>query len=357
MTLAARFVGTRGGFRLDVTLAAEAGRVTALFGHSGSGKTSVLRAIAGLERFAGACRLDGEVWQDESLYRPAHQRAVGYVFQEPSLFPHLNVRQNLGFGLRRSSDAALIDFDGAVALLGLGPMLGRAPHTLSGGERQRVALGRALLSQPKLLLLDEPMSALDRGAKDEILPYFEALNRTLSIPMLLVTHDIAEVERLADTVVLLEAGRVVATGPLNDMLISEALGLRRGREAAAVLAGRVVGYDAVDGLSDVDAGGHRLSVAGHAGAVGAAVRVRVAARDVSLSVTRPSVTTILNVVPVTIVAIEPVSEAEVLATLRLGGATLLARLTRRSQRQLGLAAGQEVFAQVKSVSLLTGPGR
>jgi molybdate transport system ATP-binding protein len=353
--LSVKLAGRRGAFDLDAAFEAPAGQVTALFGPSGAGKTSVLRAVAGLERFAGRCALGDDIWQDERRFLPAHRRAIGYVFQEPSLFPHLTVRDNLEFGRRRSRGTPVIGFDDAVALLGIGPLLRRDPIALSGGERQRVALGRALLTQPKLLLLDEPLSALDRQAKEEILPYFEALRRTLALPVLLVTHDIAEVERLADHLVLMRQGRVVGAGSLNDMLVSDALGLSTARDAAAVLSGRVVAHDEADGLSEVDVAGCILLVAGRAGAIGEIVRVRIAARDVSLAVSRPSVTTILNVLPVTIAAIEPVADAEAIATLQLGTETMLARISRRSLRQLDLRAGQNAFAQVKGVSLVTGP--
>jgi molybdate transport system ATP-binding protein len=352
--LALAFAGRRGDFSLDVAFDVPSDGVTALFGPSGAGKTSILRGIAGLARYAGSCRLGEEVWQDENVFVAPHRRPVGYVFQDASLFPHLSVRQNLTFGLKRTRGAPVIGFDDAVSLVGAGPLLDRDSMTLSGGERQRVALGRALLAQPKVLLLDEPLSALDRAAKDEILPYFEALGRAVALPVLLVTHDIAEVERLADRMVYVEQGQVVALGPLNDMLTGGAAPLRRARDAAAVLAGRVVGYDAADGLSEIAAGSARFLVAGRAGQAGQSVRLRIAARDVSLARQRPSASSILNVFETAIVAIEPLGEAEALVTLRLGGETMLARLTRRSVRTLGLAPGEIVFAQVKGVSLLAG---
>ena len=353
--LSAAFAGRRGSFELDAAFEAPERGVTALFGPSGSGKTSILRAIAGLERFAGHFWLGSEAWQGPARFLPPHRRAVGYVFQEASLFPHLSVRGNVEYGLSRAGGPAAISFDAAVDLLGLAPLLGRVPQNLSGGERQRVALARALLSQPRLLLLDEPMSALDAEAKAEIFPYFEALRQSVTLPVLLVTHDIGEVERLADRMVLLREGKVVGSGPLNEMLVSDAPGLRRARDAAAVLMGRVVGYDPRDGLTEIDLAGRRLLVAGRAGAGGETVRVRIAARDVSLAVTRPSATTILNVLPATIGAIEAISEAEVLVTLRMENETALARVTRRSARLLNLSPGDEVFAQVKGVSVLTGP--
>jgi len=354
--LSAVFHGGRGRFDLDVSIEAPAGAVTALFGPSGAGKTSLLRAIAGLERFAGSCTLAGQVWQDERRFLPPQRRAIGYVFQEASLFPHLSVRQNLDYGRRRAGAATVIGFDAAVALLGLGPLLARRPGALSGGERQRVALGRALLSQPELLLLDEPLSGLDRAAKDEILPYFEALTQSIALPVLLVTHDIAEVERLADRLILLAAGRVVASGPLADLLTAPEFGLGTARDAAAVLHGQVAGYDAADALTSIVVDGRSLLLAGRAGGPGQGVRVRIAARDVSIATLRPSASSILNVLAATVVAILPAGEAEMVVTLQFGTQTLLARLTRRSARELGLVPGQAVFAQVKGVSVLAGPG-
>jgi molybdate transport system ATP-binding protein len=352
--LSAAFRGRRGGFSIEAAIEAPSGAVTALFGPSGAGKTSLMRAIAGLDRLEGRCTLEDEVWQDERRFVPVERRGLGYVFQEASLFPHLSVRQNLAYGLRRAGAVTIIGFDDAVALLGLAPLLDRSPAYLSGGERQRVALGRALLSQPKLLLLDEPLSGLDAAAKEEILPYFEALGRRLTMPVLLVTHDMTEVERLADRMVLLRAGRVAAAGPLNELLTSE--GLRSGREAAAVLAGEVAGHETGDGLSVIAVDGRQLLVAGDAGPTGSAVRIRIAARDVSIALARPVGSSILNVLETRIEAIEPAGEAEAVVTLRLGAQTLLARLTRRSVRELALAPGQVVFAQVKGVSLVTGAG-
>ena len=354
MGLSAAFRGRRGGFFLDAALEAPSGAVTALFGPSGAGKTSLMRAIAGLDRIDGHCVLDSEIWQDGQHFVPVARRGLGYVFQEASLFPHLSVRQNLAYGLRRVGAPTVIGFNDAVALLGLSKLIDRSPAHLSGGERQRVALGRALLSQPKLLLLDEPLSGLDTAAKEEILPYFEALGQRLIMPVLLVTHDMMEVERLADRMVLLRAGKVIAAGALNDLLTGA--GLRGAREAAAVLAGRIASHEAGDGLSVIEIEGRELLVTGDAGVIGSVVRVRIAARDVSIVLARPVGSSILNVLETRIEAIEPAGEAEAVVTLRLGAQTLLARLTRRSVRELTLAPGQVVFAQVKGVSLVTGAG-
>ena len=221
-TIDARFMGTVGDFTLDVGFAVPMHGITALFGPSGCGKTTLLRCIAGLQRLPGALTVGGEIWQDDAtgVFRKPHQRPLGYIFQEPSLFAHLSVEQNLLFGFRRAARAGArtdIQVDEVVELLGIGHLLARAPVGLSGGERQRVAVGRALLAQPRLLLMDEPLAALDRASKDDILPYFDALHATLSIPILYVSHDVEEVEWIADHVVMLDAGRVIAAGPFTEL--------------------------------------------------------------------------------------------------------------------------------------------
>ncbi|WP_062208115.1 molybdenum ABC transporter ATP-binding protein [Aureimonas sp. AU12] len=353
----AAFAGRVGGFDLDVALEAPMRGVTALFGPSGCGKTTVLRCLTGLLRLPGRLAVGGEVWQDGHRFVPTHRRRVGMVFQEPSLFAHLTVRGNLNYGRSRAKSAGTgetIGFDEVVDLLGLEPLIARAPTQLSGGERQRVSLGRALLSQPRLLLMDEPLSALDRTAKDEILVYLERLHARLRIPAILVSHDMSEVERLADRVVLLRQGRVLAAGALNAVLTDPALPLAAMRGAAAVLDAVVSGFDAADGLLRLDLGGQAVLVTARPVPVGQAVRLRIAAADVSLALDRPAGSTILNVLDATIRRIEPVGEAEMQVFLALpGGQECLARITRRSARLLDLSAGKPVFAQVKGVSLST----
>jgi molybdate transport system ATP-binding protein len=303
----------------------------------------------------------GAVWQDDSTGKSLepHERPVGYVFQEPSLFAHLSVSGNLRYGHRRALRAGKkenIRFGEIVDLLGIGHLLDRATGALSGGERQRVALGRALLAQPKLLLMDEPLAALDRTSKEEILPYFEALHASLSIPLLYVSHDISEVERLADHMVLLNAGQVIAVGPLNDLLSDTQLPLARSREAATVLEAHVGPYSAEDGLTALAVGGETLLVPRRAGKEGSADRVRIAAADVSLAVDRPSRTTIVNILPVRVQQIDPLDEAQINVLLTIGhredGPRLLARVTRRAQRVLGFRPGQDIYAQIKAVSLI-----
>lgn len=357
--LEVRFAGRLGGFDLDVAFTAPARGITALFGPSGCGKTTVLRCVAGLQRLDGLFRLRGETWQDGTAGRPAHLRPVGYVFQEASLFAHLSVRDNLLFGQRRARPRQghpAIGLGEVEALLGLGRLMQRAPHHLSGGERQRVAIGRALLSQPVLLLMDEPLPALDRASKDEILPFLESLHASVSIPILYVSHDMQEVERLADHLVLLEAGRVRAAGPLEQLQGDPTLPLLRGRDAAVTLAAVTAGYDERYGLLTLQVAGGTFVVPSPRVEPGAPRRLRVAAGDVSLATVPPVGSSISNVLPCRIETLTPTGDAEVTAGLRLGrsgeGARLLARLTRRSVDQLGLAPGQATVAQVKGVALI-----
>jgi molybdate transport system ATP-binding protein len=364
-TIHAAFRGTVGKFALDAAFTAPAKGVTALFGPSGCGKTMVLRCIAGLRRFSdGLCDIDGDVWQDQNgAFLPTYQRPLGYVFQEASLFPHLSVRRNLLFGRPRHPAGTKqheITFDEVVDLLGVTRLLGRSPRNLSGGERQRVAIGRALLSQPKLLLMDEPLSALDRTTKSEILPFLERLRDRLSLPIVYITHDMAEVERLAHHLVLMENGRVIAAGPLADLQSDPALPLATARGAAVSLTAVVEAHDARYGLLTVGVPGGRFVVTAPAAPNGERRRVRVFADDVSLARERPSPSSILNVLPARIGSMKPVDSDEVVAVIALGaegeGARLLSRLTRMSWDQLGLVEGAKVHAQVKTVALAPGRG-
>ncbi|MCK5931548.1 MAG: molybdenum ABC transporter ATP-binding protein [Fulvimarina manganoxydans] len=353
------FSGRLGTFDLHIAFRAPARGVTALFGPSGCGKTSVLRAVAGLQRLAGHCRLGNSIWQDEARFVPTHRRPIGYVFQEASLFPHLSVRGNLLFaskGKAPRESEPLRRFEEAVELLGLASLLSRAPDNLSGGERQRVAIGRALLSEPRLLLMDEPLSALDKETREDILPYLERLHETLAIPVLYVTHDMAEVERLADHLVLLETGRVRAGGPLRDLQANPDLPIARGRDAAVSLAGRVTEFEPDYGLMTVDvAGAHFIVPDPRHHSFGDAVRLRVAAGDVSLCRDIPAATSILNILPVTILMARSINAREMLVQLSLGQAgepaRLLSRLTRKSWDGLGLTEGAHCYAQIKSAAL------
>src|SRR5271166_2817746 len=363
-TIRAAFKGVIGKFSLDAAFTAPAKGVTALFGPSGCGKTTVLRCIAGLLRLSdGVCDINGDVWQGrDGTFLPTYRRPLGYVFQEASLFPHLSVRKNLLFGAPRgeAEDRQGIAFDEVTDLLGVTPLLDRSPRNLSGGERQRVAIGRALLSQPKLLLMDEPLSALDRVTKSEILPFLERLRDRLSLPIVYITHDIAEVERLADQMVLMQKGRVLASGPLAELQSDPSVPLAIARDAAVSLDGTVETYDVGYGLLTLGIRGGRLTAPASHAAVGERRRIRVVAGDVSLSRERPSASSILNVLPARIVSMKPVDTNEIVAVVALGpageGARLLSRLTRKSWDQLGLAEGVGVYAQVKAVALAPGRG-
>jgi molybdate transport system ATP-binding protein len=352
----ARFRGRLGGFRLDAQLSVPASGVTAIFGPSGCGKTSVARCIAGLQRMEdGFCAVDGDVWQDGQTFRLPHQRPVGYVFQEPSLFPHLSVRRNLLYGAPETGHVA-IGFDEVIELLGLAALLDRSPHHLSGGERQRVAIGRALLSQPKLLLMDEPLAALDRATKNEILPFLERLHERLSLPVLYISHDMTEIERFADHLVLMQRGRVIGAGPLHVMQSDPALPLAASREAAVSLDGVVEAYDARYGLVTLAVDGGRLQVPASPASPGTPKRLRIAASDVSIAPSQPTASSILNALSARVVAQSPLGSGEVTVVLALGqdgaGAQILARITRRSWDLLALTEGMQVFAQVKGVSLV-----
>jgi molybdate transport system ATP-binding protein len=362
--IVARFRGTLGAFVLDAAFEAPMRGVTALFGPSGCGKTTVLRCVAGLQMLRdGYLSIGGEVWQDGADFRPPYERSIGYVFQEASLFPHLSVRRNLLYGhrraLRRGTEKAT-RFDDVVALLGMQDLLDRSPLRLSGGERQRVAVGRALLAQPRLLLMDEPLAGLDRLRKDEILPYLEALHTGLSIPILYVSHDIAEVERLADHLVLMESGHVVACGPLQDLQADPQLPVARLPEASVALNATVTHYDPEYGLTTLSVDEGTIVVPGRHGAPGTLQRVRVRASDVSLARQPPGPSTILNVLPARVAAAEAQDAAQVNVVIRLGvdgqGARLLARVTRKSWEALGTRPGDLVHAQVKSVALVATSG-
>ncbi len=356
--LHARFKLDRPDFSLDVDLDLPARGVTALFGHSGSGKTTLLRCIAGLERAPGGqLSFSGEVWQDADTFLPTHQRPIGYVFQEASLFPHLSARGNLEYGMKRAAtrmDRAALDH--VIDLLGIGPLLDRRPEQLSGGERQRVAIARALAVKPRLLLMDEPLAALDLARKQEILPYLERLHEELDIPLLYVSHAPDEVARLADHIVVMQAGRAVAAGPLTETLARLDLPIHLGEDAGVVLDAVVSERDtqwqlARANFADNPAAGVWVRDGGHA--IGHRVRVRILARDVSLATTRHSGTSIQNILPgVVELLADDTHPALALVRINVGGAVLVARLTRRSAHDLGLAPGQIVYAQIKAVALI-----
>lgn len=343
-------------FHLDVDLQLPGDGVSALFGPSGSGKTTCLRAIAGLQRARHAqVWFNGEVWQDEAgVFVPTHRRALAYVFQEASLFAHLSVRGNLEYGLKRSGGTAdPATFGSTTALLGIEGLLGRMPDRLSGGERQRVAIARALLSRPKLLLMDEPLAAIDVARREEILPYLERLREELRIPIVYVSHSLDEVCRLADQLVMLDRGSVVASGPLVDTLARIDLPGAALDRASVVIEATVAATEQADHLTRLDFPGGTLWVPARGHTVGSGVRCRIDARDVSLTLDRQTGTSILNLVPATVVAVAQAQHpAQLLVRLDAGGSPLLAQLTRRSWDALVLEPGRSVWAQIKAVALI-----
>jgi molybdate transport system ATP-binding protein len=355
----ARFKVDYADFSLDVDLFIPGRGVTALFGDSGSGKTTCLRCVAGLERAQhGYLRVNGELWQDSAtgFFLPTHKRALGYVFQEASLFAHLSVKRNLEFGFKRIGGAAQrVKLAQAVALLGIEHLLERMPEHLSGGERQRVGIARALLTSPKLLLMDEPLAALDHKRKSEILPYLERLHDELDIPVLYVSHAPDEVARLADHLVLLDGGRARASGPVADLLARLDLPMAQADDAGVVVQAQVCDYNAEYQLLSVGFANNdlRIQVAHAPLPVGKHMRFKVQARDVSLALEKPLNSSILNVLPVTVRAeMAADNSAHVLVQLDMQGTPLLARITRFSRDQLELKVGQTLWAQVKSVAVL-----
>ena len=346
----------RGAFNLDVDLALPGRGVTALFGHSGSGKTTLLRVLAGLERVAGArVALGDEMWQDDArkVFVPTHERGIGYVFQEASLFPHLSVRANLEFGRKRLKPAERrFDLMAVAELLGIERLLDASPATLSGGERQRAAIARTLLASPRLLLMDEPLAALDMRRKLEILPYLERLHDELALPVVYVSHAADEVARLADHLVVLEEGRVLASGPLAATLARLDLAANFQDDAGVMIETTLQAHDA-DGLSHLAFAGGVLLVGRRNAAVGTRVRCRIHARDVSLALERPRGSSITNILPARVDAVGPSgTPGQVLVRLLVGDTALLARITERSRRELAIAPGCALWAQVKAVALL-----
>ena len=356
----ARFKVEHPGFTLDVELNLPGRSVSALFGHSGSGKTSCLRCFAGLDQPSeGDLQVNGELWQDsaQGLFVPAHQRAVGYVFQDANLFAHLTVRRNLQYGLTRIPAAQRrIALEQAVELLGIEHLLERLPDKLSGGEQQRVGIARALLTSPRLLLLDEPLASLDLKRKQEVLPYLERLHQELEIPIIYVSHSPDEVARLADHLVLLEDGKVSASGPLKETLLRADLPFVFEDDAEAVVDGVVTAHDQAYGLLYLQLPDSQINLRLPHGPLplGQSVRIKVKARDVSLSLQQAEDSSVLNLLPARVVDwINVAEQAHVLVRVQVGGEQLIARITRYSFDRLQIQREQSLWAQVKSVSLLS----
>jgi molybdate transport system ATP-binding protein len=357
-----------GEFRLDAAFSSPATGIIALFGPSGGGKTSIVNAIAGLLKpDRGRIAIEGEILfsSEQRIDLPSRSRRVGYVFQEGRLFPHFSVRGNLRYGMKRRGGNGALDFDGVAALLGLEKLLDRRPAGLSGGEKQRVAIGRALLAQPRILLMDEPLASLDDARKAEIMPFVERLHDELRIPIVYVSHDMEEVTRLADTLVLVEGGKVAAVGPVEDLTARHELRHLTGRyDAGAVIRATVAGQDLSFGLSELAFPGGRLRVAKVTLPLGTPVRARIRATDVALALARPEQISIRNVLPARVVTVTPDAENGNVVDVRLDIGTaghpvaLWSRVTTRAARELALKTGVPVFALIKTVALdRSGYGR
>ena len=353
----------RSAFELDVNVQLPEQGITAIFGPSGSGKTSVLRAVAGLEKSQqGRIQVGAQTWQDtaQGTWLPTWQRPLGYVFQESSLLPHLNVQQNLNFGLKRALSSsnhgrlnATQSLQASIELLGIGDLLQRMPDQLSGGERQRVAIARAIAMQPQLLLMDEPLASLDAARRQEIFPWLARLRDELKIPMLYVTHSVEELTRLADHLVALDKGQVTAQGPIGAVLTQVINPVLVGEDAGALIEGCIGAVDKQWHLSRVDFEGGCVWMRDAGLPVGKAVRIRILARDVSLATTEPQNTSIQNQLRGHIQSITPDAHpSQVMVVLKCGTEEVLARVTQRAVNELGLQLNMPVWAQVKSVALV-----
>lgn len=352
--LQAKFNLQLADFHLNVDIHIPEQGVTAIFGPSGSGKTTLLRLIAGLERTdQGYLSVHGESWQSKNHFMPAHDRPIGYVFQDARLFPHLNVRQNLVYGLQRiPAKDRKVSLDDLIERMDIAHLLERKPDRLSGGEQQRVAIARALALSPKLLMMDEPLASLDQALKREILPYLERLHATLEIPVLYVSHDFSEVTRLADHLLLMQSGQVLAAGPASELITRLDLPLAHGHDAEAVIEAIIEHHDPHDELSRVAFNGGHLSLPLLPQAVGQSVRVRILARDVSITLTPQTGTSIINILPATVLDIAESGTSQNVVALGIGEARILARLTRRSVELLALKPGLQVYAQIKGIAIL-----
>jgi len=342
------------GFILDAKFRVPDKGITVVFGPSGSGKTTLLRAIAGLERSeSGFLRVGDSVWQTNDNFVPTHKRQIGYVFQDAALFDHLDVKGNLNYVIKRKSGLTKVFINSIYNLLDIKLLLNRSTVQLSGGEKQRVAIARALLTNPKILLLDEPLSALDLKRKNEILPYLDSLHNQLEIPVLYVTHSQDETSRLADHLMLIEDGKIIGNGPINEMLTSFDMPLSHSGDAISIIDAKVINRDTEFNLMLLEFTGGQFIVPDNKLPIESLVRVRVAARDVSITKKKQADTSILNIFPAVVEEIVPEGNAQVMVRLSLKGVVLLACLTRKSATSLKLDDGSSVFVQIKSVAILS----
>ena len=341
-------------FMLDANFSIPDRGITVVFGPSGSGKTTLLRAIAGLEKSDdGFLKIGDSVWQKGENFLPTHKRQIGYVFQDAALFDHLDVKGNLNFVIKRAIGLKEDFIESIHNLLEIKTLLNRKTTQLSGGERQRVAIARALLTNPKILLLDEPLSALDLKRKNEILPYLDSIHNDLEIPILYVTHSQDEMSRLADHLLLIEDGNIIGSGPVNDMLTRFDMPLSHGGDAVSIIEAEVLKRDSEFNLMHLDFLGGQFIVPDNSFPVQTKVRIRVVARDVSLTKSKQVDTSILNIFPAMVQEIVNEGEAQVMVRLQIKETILLACITRKSSYKLRLEKGSEVFVQVKSVAILS----
>ncbi|NOT83793.1 MAG: molybdenum ABC transporter ATP-binding protein [Methylococcaceae bacterium] len=345
-----------GAFQLDVDLHLPNSGITVLFGASGSGKTTLLRCIAGLQHAPhGFLTINGQVWQDSArgVFLPTHKRTLGYVFQEASLFTHLTVTENLQFGLKRIGKSTAGEaLPPILDLLGIEHLLKRMPENLSGGEKQRVAIARALALNPDLLLMDEPLAALDSKRKQEILPFLSRLHQTLKIPVLYVTHSQQEVAQLSDFLVVMAEGKAIAAGSLSETLSRLDVPLVQERDAVTVWQGKIKAHEVAYHLTSIDFAGITLSLPAMDASIGSPVRVQIFARDVSIVKEKPQATSILNVLPAVITALADAQAGQTVVQVQVGGQMLLAHITQKSAVLLALQVGMGVYVQIKGTSIL-----
>ena len=354
MTIKAQFYLQRENFIFDIDLQFPLSGVSAIFGPSGCGKTTFLRMLAGLEYCpSGQLTVGTEIWQNKHTYLATHQRPIAYIFQQASLFQHLNVMDNLLYGQkRRKQKINSNQLQDIIDLLDISLLLKRKPEHLSGGEQQRVAIARALASKPKLLLLDEPLSALDMARKQEILPYLEKLNQQFKIPMIYVSHSKNEIARLADHMILLEQGQVKARGPVNELLTRLDLKLAHSNDSETLIKAIIKHHDKEFSLTWLTFSGGQFAIAQNSLPIGSQARLQILARDVSITLKHQTQTSILNIFPAIISEMSHEGQAQITLKLLLNKTTILARITRKSAVDLQLTPGKSVFAQIKTVALL-----